>query len=127
MPDSMSGCLRLWVAAMVVAAEERIRPGTRAAERVVLHDGRGVEHRLLLAVLLQALVGLRPDALGVVDLAEPVARAAARAVPLVLRALRLRADVGDVGQRAVAAVLAAEHRHLRRLLDAVRDSRECVR
>src|SRR4029079_16153660 len=52
---------------------------------------------------------------------------AARAVALVLRALRLGAHVRDLGQRAVAAVVAAEERHLGRLLDrmcgATRDAR----
>src|SRR5439155_182849 len=98
---------------------ERVRPGARAYERVVLDDDRAVEHRLLLAVALEPLVGLRPDALAVVDLAEAVARAAARPVSLVLRAHRLGADVRDLGQRAVAAVPAMEHRYLDRLLEEV--------
>ena len=104
-------------ACLVVAAEERVRPGARPGQRVVLDDDRAVEHRLLLAVGLEPLVRLRPDALGVVDLAQAVARPAARAVALVLRALRLRADVGDLGERAVAAVLAGEQRHLGGLLE----------
>ena len=93
--------------AEVVAAQERVRPRARPVERVVLDDDRPVEHRLLLAVGLEPLVGVRPDALRVVDLAEPVARSAAGAVALVLRALRLGADVRDLGERAVAAVPAA--------------------
>src|SRR4029079_3125371 len=100
----------------VIAVEEGIRPGARPGERVVLDHHRTVEHGLLLAVGLEALVRLGPDALAVVDLAEPLARAAARAVALVLRALRLGADVRDLGQRAVAAVETAEERHLGRLL-----------
>ena len=86
------------------------------ASALSLTIDRAVEHRLLLAVRLEPLVGLRPDALRVVDLAQALAGAAARPVALVLRALRLRADVGDLGQRAVAAVAAAEERHLGRLL-----------
>ena len=101
----------------VVAAEKRVCPCARPGQRVVLDDDGAVQHRLLLAVGLEPLVRLRPDALGVVDLAQPVARPAARAVALVLRALRLRADVGDLGERAVAAVLASEQRHLRGLLE----------
>src|SRR5579875_4196575 len=97
-------------ARVVVAAEERVCPGARAAQGVVLDHHRPRHQLELLAVGLQPLVGLGPDALAVVDLAEPVARAAAAAVALVLGAGALGADVGDVGQRAVAAVLAAEHR-----------------
>ena len=111
----------------MVAAEERVRPRARARERVVLDDDRTVEHRLLLAVRLQPLVRLRPDALGVVHLAQSLAGAAARAVALVLRTLRLGTHVRDVGQRAVAAVAAAEQRDLRRLLQAVGDLPGCRR
>src|SRR5579875_3266230 len=112
---------------VMVAAEEGVRPGARPLEAVVLDDHRRLEHRLLLAVGLQPLVGLRPDALPVVDLAEPLARAAAGAVALILGADRLRTDVGDVGQRAVAAVPAVEDRHLRRLLELVERLAEWLR
>ena len=88
----------LGVLRMVIPAEEGVRPGAGAGEGVVLHDDRPVEHLLLLAVGLQSLVGLRPDAFGVVDLAEPVARPTAGAVALVLRAHRLGAHVGDLGE-----------------------------
>src|SRR5438552_19037780 len=103
----------------MVAREKPVRPGAGSLERVVLDDDGTVEHRLLLSIALQALVRLRPDALAVVHLAEAVAGAAAGAVALVLRAHRLRADVGDIGERAVAAVLAPKQRRLRRLLDDV--------
>jgi hypothetical protein len=62
---------------VVVAAQERVRPRARAGQAVVLDDDRAVEHRLLLAVGLEPLVCLGPDALGVVDIAEAVAGAAA--------------------------------------------------
>ena len=86
------------VRAAVVPAKEGIRPGARACERVVLDNDRVVEHCVLLAVRLQSLIRLRPDALRVIDLAKPVAGAAAGAVALVLRAHRLGADVRDLGQ-----------------------------
>src|SRR6476660_4164231 len=92
--------LHVVLASEVVAAEERIRPGARPRERVVLHHDRAVEHGLLFAARLQPLVGLRPDALSVVDLAEAVAGTAAGSVSLVLGALRLGAHVRDLGQRA---------------------------
>ena len=106
----------------MVTAEEGVRPGARPRERVVLDHDRTVQHLLLLAVCLEPLVRLRPDALRVVDLAEPVPRAAAGAVALVLRALGLRAHVRDLRERAVAAVPAREERHLGRLLERVRRS-----
>src|SRR4029453_1552069 len=91
-------------------------------EGVVLdHDG-AVEHGLLFPEGLQPLVSLRPDALSVVNLAESVAGTPARAVSLVLGALRFGAHVCDLRERAVAAVLAAEERHLRCLLDRMRRS-----
>src|SRR3954447_13202772 len=95
-------------------------PRARVRQRVVLDHRWALEHRRLLAVRLEAIVGERPDAGLLADLAEAVlAGPAARAVALVLRALRLRAEVGDVGQRAVATVAALEHRALRRLLGHV--------
>src|SRR4029078_8457962 len=101
----------------MIPLEERVRPGARAGEGIVLHDDRAVEHLLFLTVRLEPLVGLRPDALGVVHLAEPVPRAAARTVALVLSTHRLGTHVRDLGERAVPAVLACEQGHLRRLLE----------
>ena len=53
------------------------------------------------------------------DLALARVAAAARAVALVLDALALGTEIGDVGQRAVAAVAAVVQRDLDRLLDDV--------
>src|SRR5487761_2584399 len=103
----------------VVAPEEGVRPGAGAPEAVVDDHGRALEHRQLLAVGLQALVGAHPDTALREDLADAVMRPAARAVPLVLRALRLRAEGRDVGQRAVAAVPAVVQGHLDGLLQHV--------
>src|SRR5918995_7318892 len=86
---------------MVIPAEEGVRPCAGTREGIVLHDDRTVEHLLFLAVGLQSFVSLRPDAFGVVYLAETVACPAAGAVALVLRAHGLGTYVGDVRKRAV--------------------------
>src|SRR5262245_15436781 len=104
---------------VVVTAEERVRPCARAAKLVVLDDGRAVEHVLLLAVDLEPVVGERPDAVLLADLALPLSCPTAGAVALVLDTLGLGAEVGDVRQRAVAAVPAPEHGDLGCLLDDV--------
>src|SRR5476649_655065 len=93
----------------MVAAEPVVGPRRGAAEALVLDDGRVGKEFGFATVVLQPLVGTQPDAVAVaVDLAAAVARAAARAIALVLRALRLGAEVRDLGERAVAAILAAE-------------------
>ena len=104
---------------VVVAAEERVAPGAGAAQVVVLDDDRALEHRALLAVGLEAAVGVGPDAGVAGDLAHAVAGAAAGAVALVLLAVALGAQVGDVGQAAVAAIAAVVERDLDRLLEHV--------
>src|SRR5688500_7149107 len=101
----------------MIHAAEGVPPGRRVAERLVLDDRRVFEQLLLAALALQTVVRARPDALEVGHLALAVARAAAGAVALVLGALRLGAEERDVGQRAVAAVLALEHRAFRRELE----------
>ena len=67
-----------------------------------------VEHRQFSTLEFQTVIGTRPDALKIVDLAQAVTRAAARPVALVLGALRFRAEVRDVGQRTVTTVLAVK-------------------
>ena len=63
---------------------------------------------LLAPFVLEPVVGPGPDALEVVDFAEAVARAAAGAVALIFGALGFRAEEGDIGEGAIAAVLAGE-------------------
>src|SRR5690242_9056893 len=97
----------------MVAGEQGVGPARRAAQVLVLND-RGVIEQILCVtlVMLHAVVGAAPDAFEVVNFAQPVARSATRAIALVLGALRFGAEEGDVRQRAIAAVLAAEHRRL---------------
>lgn len=108
----------------VVAAKERVGPGAGPSERVVGDCRRAFEHRRLVAVRLEPLVGTGPDAGATGDLALAVAAAPARPVALVLDALALRAEVGDPRERAVAAVTAVEEGDLDRLLGDVGDMAE---
>ena len=103
----------------MVPSQEGVRPGARATKDVVVEDDWSFQHRVLLPVGLQPFVGSGPDALLVGDLAEAVVRAAAGAVALVLRTLGLGAEVGDLGQRTVSAVLAVEQRLLGSVLGEV--------
>src|SRR5262245_8575941 len=96
-------------AGRVIAAEPVIGPRGGTAQALVLDHGRMGEEIVLASVVSKPLVGAQPDAVAeAVHLAAAVAGAAARPVALVLRALRLGAEVGDLRQRAVAAVAAAE-------------------
>jgi len=52
------------------------------------------------------IIGLPPDTFFVIDLAFALSRAAAGAIALVLRAFVLRAEVGDLRKRAIAAIMA---------------------
>ena len=88
----------------MVTPQERIAPGAGPTQVVVLDHDWALEHRPLLAVGLEALVGVGPDTRVARHLALAVVGAAARAVALVLLAVALGAQVRDVGQRAVAAV-----------------------
>ena len=78
---------------------------------------------LFSAFELQAVVGPAPDALEIVDFALAVARAAAGAVALILGTLRFGTKECDVGQRTVAAVLAAEKGRLAGLLQDAQHGR----
>ena len=95
-----------------------IRPGGSSAQSLILDDGRMIQQFLLLAIVLQPLVSAQPDAIAVaVHLATAFARAAARTVALVFRALRFGTQERDVRQRAIAAVFAAKHRRFAGMLD----------
>ena len=74
-----------------------------------------IEQLLLAAFVFHAVIRPAPDALEIVDFAFAVARSAAGAIALVLRALRFRAEKRNVRQRAIAAILAAEHRGFARM------------
>ena len=92
----------------VVAAKPVVGPGGSSPQALILDDRRVLQQRLLAAVVFQPLVGAQPDAIAVaIHLAAAFARAAARTVALVFRALRFRTEICDVRQRAVAAILAA--------------------
>src|ERR1700734_1858397 len=92
----------------MISAEPKIGPCRRSSQSLILHNGYVIEQLLFAAVVFQALVSAQPDAVAVsFHLAAAFARAAAWSVALILRALRFRAEIRDVGQRAVAAILAA--------------------
>ena len=82
-----------------------------------------IEHVLFGSLVLRPVVRPAPDALEVGYLAQPIACSAARAVALVLGALRFGAEKRDVRQRAVAAILAVKHRGLARVLQYPQASR----
>src|SRR5688572_14558388 len=95
----------------MVAPQPGVGPRRSPAQALVLNNGRVREHALLRAVVFEPLVRAQPDAVAVaVDFAPSVARAAARTVALVFRALRFRTQIGDLGQRTIAAVFAAKQR-----------------
>ena len=108
----------------MVATQVGVRPGARAPERVVGDRGRTIEHRDILAVGLETLVGAGPDAGATRNLAVAVVAPPARPVALVLDALALGTEIGDLRKRAVAAVAAVEERDLDRLFGDVRDVAE---
>ena len=110
----------------MVAAEEGVGPAGGAAEGLVLDDRGVLEHVLLVAFVLGAVVGAAPDAFEVGDFAQAVAGSAAGAVALVLGALGFGAEVFDVGERAVAAVFAAEHGGFAGVLEDAERSRALV-
>src|SRR5829696_6408181 len=74
---------------VVIYPAKRVAPTGGVAQSLILNDRRVGEHILLAALGLEPVVGPGPDAVEVSDLALPVARAAARSVPLILRTLRL--------------------------------------
>ena len=103
----------------MIALQESIGPGAGALKRTVFENHGLVNHLLLFAVGFEPIIRQRPDALFIADFALAVACAAARAVALVFGALRFGAQVRDLRQGTVAAVLAVEAEHLQRKLDAM--------
>src|SRR5262249_3699680 len=87
------------------ASEPEVRPRGSSAQSLVLNH-RCVLQQILLAVLmLESFVCAQPDAIAVAfHFTTAVARAAAWAVPLVLRALRFRTQKSNVRQRTIPAV-----------------------
>ena len=104
---------------MMVSPEKGIRPRGSAAERRIFVDHRALEHRLLIARGGEAFVSAGPDAFFVENFTLPVFGSTTRAVALILGALGFRAQVCDVGQRAVTTIVAAVQRELPRLLKGV--------
>ena len=98
-------------------SEEIVDPGRGARERAVGRRDEGLQIGDAVGGL-GALVDRHPDALLIDDLAAAHERAAARPVAHLLRT-RLRADVLHVAEHAVAARLAAEHRPLAIVLEAL--------
>ena len=76
---------------------------------------------LLFAIGFEAVVRTRPNAVLVADFALALARATAGAVALVFDALRFRAQVGDVRQRAIATVAAVKSGDFERVLGRVKE------
>lgn len=102
----------------MIPTEPRVGPRRRAAEALVLHHGDMRQQRGLAAVVFEPLIRPQPDAVAIaVHFAPPIARAAARTVALVFRALGFGAEVSDFRQRAVAAVFAAEQQGLAHVFD----------
>src|ERR1700722_8544524 len=92
----------------MIAAKPQVGPRRRSSQPLILHNRYVVEQLLFAAIVFQALVSAQPDAVGVsIHLAAAFARAAARPVALILRALRFGAEIRDVRQRAIAAIFAA--------------------
>lgn len=102
-------------------------PRRWTAQRTVAVDGRTFQHAFLFPIGLETVVGPRPDALFLADLALSLVRAAAWPVALVLRALRFGTQVGDLGERAVAAIATVECQHLQHMLGPVQRPRQARR
>lgn len=69
-----------------------------------------IEQVLFTTFVLQSIVGTRPYARDVVDLALAIACAPAWAVALIFGTLRFWAQERDVRQRAITAVFTAKNR-----------------
>ncbi len=81
---------------MVIALTERVAPGRCALQSTILKYYRSIKHMFFLPNRLQAIVGPGPDAILVQYLTFDIFGPTARTVALVLRALRLRAEIRDV-------------------------------
>ena len=95
---------------MVITLKQRVRPARGSTQAFVLNHGGVGEQFVFDAFVFQAVVGLGPDTFELGDFTLAVACSAARAIALILRALRFGAEERDIRQRAVATVFAAEHR-----------------
>ena len=108
---------------VVILSEEGVGPTGGPPQGLVLDDGGVVEQVLFPALVLEPVIGPGPDAGQLVEhFAEAVPGAAAGAVPLVLRAGGLGAEVGDVRQGTVAAVLALEENRLAGVLEEAQEA-----
>ena len=90
----------------MIFSEPKVCPARCIAKSLVLND-RGVIQQLRgFPLVLHAVISSGPDAFLVCDLALAIACAAARAVPLVLGALRLRTKECRFAKGAIATILA---------------------
>src|SRR6202034_1620727 len=96
--------IRVALPGVVIAFQKCVGAGAGATKSALSEDGGAVQHIDLLAIRLQTIVGAPPDAFLLAYFALSLAGAAARAITLIFRALRFRAQIGDIRQRAVAAI-----------------------
>ena len=92
----------------MVPFQEGVGPGTGTLQAPVLEDRWSVQHFFLLTVGFEAVVGQGPDTFLLSYLALALASAPTGAIALVFSALGFGAQIGDIGQGAVAAVAAIE-------------------
>src|SRR5579863_1295403 len=102
----------------MIAAQPQVGPRRRSPQPLILHNRHMIKQLFFAAVVFQALISAQPDAVAVsLHLAAAFARAAAWSVALIFSALRFRAEIRDIRQRAVAAILAAVKYSLAHLFD----------